>query len=30
MKMLHTGGIFAALSDTTLEVVVEAVAAAKR
>jgi len=28
--MLHTGGIFAALSDTTLEVVVEAVAAAKR
>jgi len=28
--MLHTGGIFAPLSDTTLDVVVEALAAAKR
>ena len=30
VRWLHTGGIFAALSDTTPEVVVEAVAAAKR
>ena len=29
-RWLHTGGIFAALSDTTPEVVIEAVAAAKR